>query len=710
MTATTRNGFPSDVRAAAERYVLLDAKPIWLPPRSKNPDRLEWQKERLTLDDLDGAFPSGVNRNLGILNGEPSRHLQDVDLDCPEALRIAPHLLPRTGWIFGRKSAPRSHWIYRTERSLDKAFEKYCALDGPALIELRSSGSQTVYPPSVHEETGERIQWAEFTLPTYTDLDNLHRIVRQIAAACLLARHWPGAGRRDDAALALTGALVRAGWTPEGVESFIECVAEAAGDEEARKRAGKARRTAEKQAEGAKTTGWPTLAKLLGFDGDTIVGQVKEWLGISTAATPKDVPIVEVPWPDPPLDQAFYGLPGRIVRTIEPATEADAPALLGQLLTAFGSCIDRKPHWTVEADIHYGNEFLVLVGESSKARKGTSWGHVRQLFGEVEPLWATGRVKSGLSSGEGLICQVRDATMKREKTKKDGQTVYEEVPYDPGVEDKRVLFLESEFANVLKQSERQGNTLTVVMRQMWDGVSPLEALTKNSPAKSTGAHGSVIGHITTPELRRYLTETEMANGWGNRINWCCTQRSKKLPEGGQVDQDALTQLKIELGGALTFAATVGEVRRDPQARELWIESYDELSEGRPGLAGALLARGEAHVMRWAMLYALLDRSPVITADHLMAALAFWGYCQRSVYYIFGDYLGDPVADTLLQLLRSRPEGLTRTDMRDYFTRNQSSDRIGRALGLLLQHRLARYEEQKTGGRPVERWFAVTTAR
>jgi hypothetical protein len=231
-------------------------------------------------------------------------------------------------------------------------------------------------------------------------------------------------------------------------------------------------------------------------------------------------------------------------------------------------------------------------------------------------------------------------------------------------------------------------------------------MTKNSPARATGAHVSLIGNITADELRRYLTATESANGFGNRHLWLCVDRARLLPEGGSVEQAAWYAARRELAEALGFARTAGEVRRDDEAREIWREVYGPLSEGRPGLAGALLARAEAHVLRLSMIYALMDCSAVVGKEHLLAALALWDFCERSVYYLFGDCLGDPVADDLLRLLRSCPRGLTRTDLRDYFQRHQSADRIARALGLLLQHGLARCERQETGGRPVERWFAT----
>jgi hypothetical protein len=416
------------------------------------------------------------------------------------------------------------------------------------------------------------------------------------------------------------------------------------------------------------------------------------------------------PWPAPPGEEAFHGLAGRIVRAMEPASEADPAALLVQTVVAFGNIAGRSAHFTVEGDRHHANEFAVLVGRTSKARKGTSWGRVFRLVKEAEEQWAADRVQTGLSSGEGLIWAVRDPITKRERVKERGAPVrYEEVEADPGVEDKRLLVYEPEFANVLKQTERQGNTLSAILRQAWDGMD-LRTLTKNSPARATGAHVSVIGHITADELRRYLTATETANGFGNRHLWLCADRSKLLPEGGRVDAGVWEGLRGELAQAIAFARTAGEVARDEEARAVWHDIYGPLSEGKPGLAGALLARAEAHVMRLAMSYALLDRSAIIGAAHLLAALALWDYAERSVAFVFGDSLGDPVADDLLRLLRGCPDGLTRNDLTNYLGRHQSAERIGRALGMLLQLRLARREQEETGGRPAERWFAVARGK
>ena len=325
------------------------------------------------------------------------------------------------------------------------------------------------------------------------------------------------------------------------------------------------------------------------------------------------------------------------------------------------------------------------VGESSKARKGTAKGHADKLFRFADSAWVEERVKGGLSSGEGLTWHVRDG---------DAQEVHP---------DRRLLAYEPEFAAVLKVLSRDGNTLSSTLRQAWDS-GTLDILTKNNPIRATAAHISVLAHVTKEDLLRYLTETEAGNGFGNRFLWAAVKRSKLLPEGGKrIDYGPLGD---SLRKALAKGRTAGEITRADSARALWRESYPDLSEGMPGLVGSLTARGEAQVTRLSLLYAALDQSSRITEAHLSAALALWDYCWESARYIFGDALGDAVADTILAALR-RSGPLSRTDISKLFHRNQSSRRIDDALTVLEKRRLARGEQDSdTGGRPVETWTAL----
>lgn len=421
------------------------------------------------------------------------------------------------------------------------------------------------------------------------------------------------------------------------------------------------------------------------------VTRLASWQAGSSADTPTGPP-----WPRLP-PQALHGLAGRYVAKIGPHTEADPAGILVQFLVMFGNLIGRSPHFKVEADRHPLNLFTVLVGESAKGRKGVSAGQAKRLLQGVDPAWCERRIQRGLSSGEGLIWAVRDPV---EKAGDDGNPIVVE----PGEQDKRLLVLESEFASTLRVLKRDGNTLSATIRNAWDS-GCLSTLTKNSPARATGAHISIIGHITKDELLRYLESTETANGFGNRFLWCCVRRSKFLPEGGRGHLEDFGQEVRDLERCVGLARRTQEMHRDDEARRIWAEVYRDLSIGKPGLLGSMIGRAEALVMRLACLYSLLDASSVVRAEHLMAALALWEYCEDSARWIFGDALGDPTADEILRALRSRPDGLTKAEISALFHRHRRRSEIGRALALLQEKGLAGSEKQHTGGRPVERWQA-----
>jgi len=398
-------------------------------------------------------------------------------------------------------------------------------------------------------------------------------------------------------------------------------------------------------------------------------------------------------WPAPLADEAFHGLAGQVVRAIEPHSEGDPAALLLQLLVAFGNIIGRGPHFQVEADRHAMNLFSVLVGETSKSRKGSSWGQVRKLLSKVDPDWGQICIQTGLSSGEGLIYAVRDPN------DKEGEN-------DSGVLDARLLVTETEFASPLRMTTRDGNTLSPVVRQAWDGTA-LQIMSRQSPYTASTAHVSIIGHITREELKRELIRADGASGFGNRFLWGCVRRSRILPDGGQLPESDLERLTCQLKRAVGYASSLGhfEIRRSEEARIIWHSIYADLSEGKPGLFGAVTSRGEAQVMRMACLYALLDESFEVRPEHLNAAMAVWKYCENSARYIFGSALGDPLADALLRSLKATPDGLTRTELNASLGRNRTAVEISQALGVLAKNGLATAEMVETDGRPAQRWFA-----
>jgi hypothetical protein len=259
---------------AALAYVALGWAPIPLPARTKNPGRQKWQLERYAAEQITAAF--GRAGGIGLLCGEPSGGLLDVDLDTPEARAAWLHFALRTDRQHGRASSPSSHWWYVVDRAPAQT-ERLRDLDGATLAELRSNGAQTCAPPSIHP-SGEQLVWEAEGEPARVDIVDLQRAVRAAASAALLARRWPEGGRHD-AAMALSGFLLRAGMAQADAERLVEVVARVAGDVEVKDRVRAVGDTAARLARGECATGGPRLAELLS-DGDAVVERLRQWLGL----------------------------------------------------------------------------------------------------------------------------------------------------------------------------------------------------------------------------------------------------------------------------------------------------------------------------------------------------------------------------------------------------------------------------------------------
>jgi len=389
----------------------------------------------------------------------------------------------------------------------------------------------------------------------------------------------------------------------------------------------------------------------------------------------------------PPV--VYHQLLGEIVTRIAPHTEADPVAILTQLLVAFGAAVGRGAWFTVEATRHHPNEFMLLTGDSSKARKGSSWDHVRRLIADVDPSIEQ-RILTGLSSGEGLIWAVRDPTVQ-----------------DPGITDRRLLTIEPEFASVLKAASREISTLSPTLRSAWDG-RPLAILTRSAPARATSAHIALIGHITQHELRRHITQAELANGYLNRILIIACRRQRLLPEGGHHDPLAGTGLTRLLATTLKHAQGTGQLHLDPDARELWHDAYRQLAQPHPGTLGQITARAEAHTIRLALIYALADGATHISPSHLTAALALHDYATRSAAWALHGATGQPLAEQIHAALKANPAGLTRSQISNTLKHNQPAGQIDHALQALDTARRATATQIATGGRPAQLWTATPT--
>jgi hypothetical protein len=401
-------------------------------------------------------------------------------------------------------------------------------------------------------------------------------------------------------------------------------------------------------------------------------------------------------------EAALQGPAGQAIRAIAPHTEADPAALLLQLLTVFGNLLGRGPHCLVDATRHSLNLYLVLVGDSSKARKGTSWNHVARLFAEVDQPWLTTRITTARLTAHALTQTLRN----------------QQPPIDH-----RLLALSEEFAPVLHSLKRGDANLSSLLRTAWDGghLPSLDPSLDPSLERSfdqsfaprqhphpTPTHVSLIAHITHRELAQNLPRAEAHNGFANRCLWARVHRSNCLPEGGSLPTTDLLPIARELRRALDWAAVTPEIlfRRDAAARDLWQDRYPTLSQLQPGLRGAATSRAEAQVLRLSAIYAALDSTPVVGVSHLEAALAVWDYCYASAALLFGMSTGDPVADRIREAIEISSEGLSRHQITRLFHGHVDGPRIEAALETLVSVGALAAQAKPTAGRPSIRWALV----
>jgi hypothetical protein len=265
--------------------------------RDKAPIGEKWQELRLTAEELPGVFGNGPV-NVGLLLGEPY-NLTDVDLDSREALWAWWEFQIETGTIWGRRSKPASHFLYRSDEAVRTIrYTDPCAAEDEkaCLLELRSyksdgkPGLQTVMPPSIHP-SGEEIEFLRGMALTPANVDHLELKLATdwTAAACLLGRYAPAEGKRHDYFLAIAGMLAHGKAEIENARRLIRSLYRMFWGERANiaKAEAEAESTYQRYDDGHEITGIPHLEKVLKPE---VLDQALKWLGLGRAKTKTAIP------------------------------------------------------------------------------------------------------------------------------------------------------------------------------------------------------------------------------------------------------------------------------------------------------------------------------------------------------------------------------------------------------------------------------------
>ena len=337
------------------------------------------------------------------------------------------------------------------------------------------------------------------------------------------------------------------------------------------------------------------------------------------------------PRPDP---DCLYGLIGDVAQAGSETTEANPFAVALNFIAYLSAAVGRGPYFPVGNTYHHARIFGQHVGRTGRGRKGDAVSLVhridmalRKLDGSIAPQVHRG----GLSSREGLVALIHDGYT-------EGKNEVE------AIHDKRLWVVESEFANVIQQSKRDGNTLSAALRDSFDGVD-MKPATKTNRLWASNPHIALSVAITPNELRRLMSSNELTNGFANRFLVILAERIKVLPFPKATPQEVVDSLAARVKDVLLFAGADRYVDRDAHRMELtpaaakryavlYVGELNDQSAGEN--VNALLERRAPVLLRLAMLFALTDLSFQIDVKHIDAALAWVRYWVESVKFIFAS--------------------------------------------------------------------------
>lgn len=311
---------------AARTYIERGYAPIVVAAGQKRPTGNNWQKQYPFTGDVARVF--AANTNIGILLGAPSGGIVDVDIDSQLAKRLT-HLLPMTEMVHGRDGNAGSHYWYQVDGTVPPTTQFKNPVTGEMLIELRSTGAQTVVPPSCYTANNDaeaplsQLTWEKFGKPANVTAERLLKSVATVAAVTAIAAVWNRDGTRHTAALALSGMLLQGGVGADEARALMEAICVASGDDEIADRLAALDSTAERVASGDTSIGATTLAEIVD---PKIVAAVQKWLGLKPASSnpPYEwdlpIPMDEVRTPEIPAS-LLPGIYGEFAHDLADAAE-----------------------------------------------------------------------------------------------------------------------------------------------------------------------------------------------------------------------------------------------------------------------------------------------------------------------------------------------------------------------------------------------------
>lgn len=389
-----------------------------------------------------------------------------------------------------------------------------------------------------------------------------------------------------------------------------------------------------------------------------------------------------------PHRSCLYGLVGEVACAGGEGTETNPYAIAANFMAYLSCAIGRGVYLPIGNTWHHPRLFCLHIGRSGRGRKGDAVQLVLRIdqgLRDLDYRLAPQIHRGGLSSREGLVALMHDGYL---QGKQD----------IPAIDDKRLWVVESEFANVLHQGRREGNTLSAALRDCWDGVS-LKPATKSNRIYASHPHVCLSGAISPSELTGMLTTRELTNGFANRFLMIWAERSQILPFPKPTPQTVVDTLAGKVLEILRFTGSDQPERRDhlrmelsTQAQWRYAQLYrTDLNEDQGSeIVNSMLERRAPMLLRLAMLFALTDLQTRIDVHHIDAAMAWMQFATASARYVFVSAADEAklaraleLSDRVLTFLRERGQATRSQINSECFRGKVSKPMIDASLETLL---------------------------
>lgn len=437
-----------------------------------------------------------------------------------------------------------------------------------------------------------------------------------------------------------------------------------------------------------------------------------DFFNLDSAVEPEEIdePDFNLAAPTPSAEM-LYGFAGDVGKAAAEGSESNPYAVAMDMLVMLSAEFGRDVFLPIGDRFHHPRLFGLHVGRSGRGRKGDALSLPLRIRNKARSVHANldaglfGQLHTGgLSSREGIVTLIHD-----------GYKVGKQE--EPAIDDKRLMVVESEFANILHQTKRDGNTLSAALRDAWDGAD-IKPLTKSAKIGATDPHIALLGHVTPSELTGLMKSRELSNGFANRFLMFWAERDRLVPFPVHTPEQKITDLAYKFAGIVKFAK--GSYPETCNSRQAQLTDaakaaydgiyYDLCKSIDGGLIDGILERRAPILLRLALLFAITDKTLDIDVGHIGAAKAWIDYATESVRFIFEsgerEAKASETSDTarkILEFIRASGE-VTKTKIStDLFKYHKTAAEINSALQFLLAESppLIEIETKKGTGRPAK---------